>query len=207
MEKTIKIQDYKSERTLYLTGEVTEESTAKLEEEINNIIQDDTCKYCDNIENLKQIGQQYVELYMLENKFPPIKLIISSLGGYVHVGLGLYNFIKHINDDTSHCIEVEINGASASMATIIMLASNKRICGKDCSFMIHSIWSSKWYVKVQEQRDDLKETERLNNIIWNIYLNRTKMTEELLTKIEKEKIDYWIGADEALKLGLITDIF
>jgi ATP-dependent protease ClpP protease subunit len=207
MEKTIKIQNYKSERTLYLTGEITEESTSKLEEEINNIIQDDTCKYCENIENLKQIGQQYVELYMLENKFPPIRLVVSSLGGDVRSGLGLYNFIKHVNDNTEHNIEIEINGAAASMATIIMLASDKRICGKDCSFMIHSIWSSEWYAKVQEQRDNLKETERLNNIIWGIYLKQTKMTEELLTKIEKEKIDYWIGTDEALKLGLITDIF
>ena len=207
MERTIKIQDYKTERTLYLTGEVTEESTAKLEEEINNIIHDDLSKHNENIANLQQIGQQYVNVYISENKFPPIKLIISSLGGSVRSGLGLYNFIKHINDDTSHCIEVEINGAAASMATIIMLAADKRICGKECSFMIHSIWSSKWYAKVQEQRDDLKETERLNSIIWNIYLKRTKITEELLTKIEKEKIDYWIGADEALKLGLVTDIF
>lgn len=206
MEKTIKIQDYKSDRTVYLTGEINKESVANIEERINDIIRDDVTKYDENIENLRQLGTDYIGLYESNNKFPYIKIVLTSGGGSVYAGLGLYNFIKRINDNTGHIIEVEINGSAASMATIIMLASDKRICGKDCSFMIHSIWSMA-IGKIQEMREDLHETERLNTIIRDIYLKRTKMTEELLTKIEKEKIDYWIGADEALKLGLITDIF
>ena len=206
MEKTIKIQDYKSDRTVYLTGEINKESVANIEERINDIIRDDVTKYDENIENLRQLGADYISIYESNNKFPPIKIVLTSGGGSVYAGLGLYNFIKHINDNTGHIIEVEINGSAASMATIIMLASDKRICGKDCSFMIHSIWSMA-IGKIQEMREDLHETERLNTIIRNIYLKRTKMNEELLTKIEKEKIDYWIGADEALKLGLVTDIF
>jgi ATP-dependent protease ClpP protease subunit len=87
-----------------------------------------------------------------------------------------------------------------------MLAGEKRICGKNCSFMVHSMWKNIFYAKVQEQRDELKESERLTELTKNIYKERTNITEDLLDKIEKEKLEYWFGSDEAKKLGFITDI-
>lgn len=205
MKKELTIEDYKSGRTLYLTGEITKSSTADIEESINDIIIDDESKWSDNVASLKLLGEDYSNLYKTKNQFPPIKLIITSQGGSVYYGLGLYDFIRNINLNTQHKINVEINGSAASMATIIMLASDVRTCGKNCSFMVHSI-SSLTYGKIEELKDDVKETERLNTIIKSIYKERTNIDDALLNKIEKEKLDYWMSADEALKLGLVTNI-
>ena len=71
--------------------------------------------------------------------------------------------------------------------------------------MVHSIYNIA-YGKIQEIRDDLAETERLNKIVRKIYKERTNISDELLDRLEKEKIDYWFDAYEAKELGFITEI-
>lgn len=207
MEYNLKLQDFVPMHTIFLTGEITESSVAAIEEKINEIITEDDTKYSDNISSLKQLGDDFIITYNLSQKFqlPTIKLIISSPGGCVRYGLGLYDFIKHINEQGRHKIIIEINGVAASMATIIMLASDVRSCGVGCSFMVHSIYNIA-YGKIQEIRDDLAETERLNNIVRKIYKERTNISDELLDRLEKEKIDYWFDAYKAKELGFITEI-
>ena len=54
--------------------------------------------------------------------------------------------------------------------------------------------------------DSVKDIERLTNILHNIYIENTNLTEDILEDIDKLKKDRWIDSTEALKLGLITKV-
>ena len=104
-----------------------------------------------------------------------------------------------------HTIIAKLNGSVASMASVVMLACNQRIAGKNTSFLIHSI-SSVEGGKFMDLVDSVEEIKRLNAILHKIYIENTNLTEDELEEIDKLKKDRWIDPVEALKLGLITKI-
>ena len=71
--------------------------------------------------------------------------------------------------------------------------------------MIHQMSSCK-FGKLQEMEEDVAETKRLNNMLTDIILKNTDITKEQLEKVYKEKLDWYINAEEALKLKLISKI-
>ena len=71
--------------------------------------------------------------------------------------------------------------------------------------MIHSL-SSLSYGKFQTLKENIEECERLNNILFEIYTNNTKITENELNEINKLKKDWWFNSNKALEIGLINEI-
>lgn len=201
----IEIKEYSTQRSVYLGEEIDSISVTVVKSAIQDIIDKDYEVYNANIKTLSHLGNSYKETYKKENKFPDITLYISCNGGSIHEGLGLYDFIRNVNDNTPHHIVIICQGIVASMATIICLASEDRFATKNTRFLIHSL-SDIAYGKMQDIEDNLIECRCLNTLTNNIYLEHTSLSEEKLQEIDKLKKDWWFGVDKALELGLIKKI-
>ena len=54
--------------------------------------------------------------------------------------------------------------------------------------------------------ESLEETKRLQKMIEEITLERTNISQKKLTEVLKNKIDWYMTAEEALRLGVIDGI-
>ena len=128
-----------------------------------------------------------------------IDLRINSVGGDVFEGIAIYNALKKHNG----IVNVTIEGLSASMASIIMLAGNEITASANSLIMIHNP-----QVGVQGDSADLQnKVELLNKIkeqMLNVYTDKTGMqAEEIATMMDKET---WLTAEEALEMGMIDKV-
>jgi len=128
-----------------------------------------------------------------------VDLRINSVGGDVFEGIAIYNALKKHNG----IVNVTIEGLSASMASIIMLAGNEVTASANSLIMIHNP-----QVGVQGDSADLQnKVELLNKIkeqMLNVYTDKTGMqAEEIATMMDKET---WLTADEALEMGFIDKV-
>lgn len=127
----------------------------------------------------------------------PIKLYINSPGGLVSQGLAIYDTIQLLN---SPVVTIGL-GEVASMATILLIAGSVRKATKNTRIMLHEV-SSGYRGKLTDLKIDLAETELVNNILMDIIEEKTniKNARELFIR------DKWIGVNEALELGILTEI-
>ena len=55
-------------------------------------------------------------------------------------------------------------------------------------------------------QESLEETKRLQKKIEEITLERTQISQKKLTEVLKNKVDWYMTAEEALRLGVIDEI-
>ena len=201
----IKAFENTNNRTVMLSDTINPRTTADVKKDFLDIITKDMAMFEDNYTDLCSISKEVADAYARTVKFPPIYFDINCPGGCVYDGLAIYDFIREINMNGKHTIIAKLNGSVASMASIVMLACNERIAGKNTSFLIHSI-SSIEYGKFMDLVDSVEEIKRLTAILHKIYIDNTNLTEDELEEIDKLKKDRWIDPTEALRLGLITKI-
>lgn len=201
----IEIKEYRKERTVYLSDEIDSITVNDVQRAIQEIIEDDVFIFRQNTEAISKLGSNFGKTYISNNTFPTINLYINSLGGSVYDGIGLYDYIRNINENTKHKISIICTGVVASMATIVILAAGDRVATKNTSFLIHSMFDL-MSGKIQDIEDGLAECKRLNKIMNDIYLENTNLTAEKLAEIDKSKKDWWFGAEKAVELGLIKGI-
>jgi ATP-dependent Clp protease protease subunit len=130
-----------------------------------------------------------------------IKLYINSPGGTVYDGLAIYDTIQYISPD----VQTIGIGLQASMGAFLLSsgAKGKRFALPSSRIMIHQP-SSGTQGKVTDQEITLRESlflkKRLNELL-------AKNTGQKLAKIEQDmERDFWMGADEAKKYGLIDAV-
>ena len=143
------------------------------------------------------------QLLFLESEDPnkDISIYINSRGGEVSAGLAIYDTMQYIQPDVS---TVGL-GMAASMASILLAAGakNKRYLLPHSSVMIHQPLGG-----TSGQATDIaihaKEIIRLREELANIYV---KHTGKKLDNIQKDlERDFYMGAKEALKYGLVDKI-
>jgi ATP-dependent Clp protease protease subunit len=132
---------------------------------------------------------------------PHIQLLLSTYGGEVYDGLSLYDAIKN----SKTCVDITCFGKIMSMGIIILLASKTRKAYRNTTFMIHEI-SSFGMGKVADVEESVEEAKRLNKLLFDIIEKETNISKSKLEEVYNRKQDWFITAEEALKLGLITEI-
>lgn len=132
----------------------------------------------------------------------PIEVIVNSPGGVVIDGLAIYDRIRQIDKKTP--VNITVNGACMSMATIILQAGRERRAYENSEFLLHEIQYGV-HGSHSEQKDYIQQATRLQNRLNEILTGRTGMTLEELQKLI-ERRDYTISAEEALRHGLIDTI-
>lgn len=145
----------------------------------------------------------YIIMQMLwlnaDNPDEDIDFYINCPGGSVYDGLAIKDIMNNI--------ECKVNtiglGMCASMGAYLLSAgTGVRKATKNCRIMIHSV-SSGTYGTIHDMEIDYKETKYLQDVLMQDICDFTKSKSTLETIVQKSKRDYYLGADEAIELGLI----
>lgn len=130
-----------------------------------------------------------------------IKLYINSPGGAVYDGLAIYDTIQFIKPD----VQTIGIGLQASMGAFLLSSGTKgkRYALPNSRIMIHQPHGGA-QGQITDQEITLREglflKNRLNEIL-------AKNTGQKLSKIEQDmERDFWMGAEEAKKYGLIDEV-
>lgn len=153
--------------------------------------------------NLLKILQADDEKDKKEKDFnrEPIKFYINSNGGDIYDMWALIDIM--LNSKTP--IYTYCTGYAMSAAFQIFLAGSKRFTSKHSTFLYHQVhcWRDGKY---QDLVEDRVEMDHIQNEIEAYVKDRTKITDKKLFEIREKKIDWYIHCDEALELGIVTDV-
>jgi ATP-dependent Clp protease protease subunit len=178
------------DRNIYFTKQFQQSSIAEIVESINRINEDD-----------EQLAEKYKQYLDVEYKPRPIKIFIDSYGGYVYQCFGLLSTM----DNSKTPIHTIVTGAAMSCGFMMAIHGHKRFALKNATLMYHQVSSGAWG-KLAEMQEDIKETERLQKKIMEMTVQRTKIPLATLEENFKCKIDWFMDAEESLRLGAIDEI-
>jgi ATP-dependent Clp protease protease subunit len=129
----------------------------------------------------------------------PITLYISCVGGDVSMGLALVDVIQ-----ASKTLIIGVTVSYAySMGCSIHLACHERYCFKRSMFLIHDRFVGN-EPRTSKFKDFIKFLTIQEKQLKNLILSTTKITKNQLNK--KFATEWYIDAEEALKLGMIDAI-
>lgn len=168
-------------RNILLSEDISASSVKNIIEQINLINNDDDGK-----------EEDYKDW---ERK--PIKLFINSFGGSCYDGLALIDIIKQSKTPV-HTISV---GSSMSMGFWIYLAGHKRYVGEHATLMFHDV--SMWVAdKTEGIKQELNEMLRMSKMFCSEIVSTSMVRQETLDDYINRKAEWYIPAEEAIKLKL-----
>ncbi|KAJ5124800.1 uncharacterized protein N7515_008625 [Penicillium bovifimosum] len=140
-----------------------------------------------------------------DNPSKPIHLYINSPGGSVTAGLAIYDTMTYIAAPVSTiCV-----GQAASMGSLLLAGgeAGKRYCLPHSSIMIHQP-SGGYFGQASDiaihAKEILRVREQLNQIYERHLTGKKKLSLDEIEKLMER--DYFMGAKEALELGVVDEI-
>lgn len=154
--------------------------------------------------NEYSISNIIVQLLHLANQnHKPIYLVISTYGGSVDEMFSLYDTIKFLP-----CPVHTIALGKVMSAGVLLLATGakgKRMIGRSARIMIHPI-SGGVLGNVFEAMNEVKEFERLQELMATALVSETKMKKEEVDKLMKTGHDFFLTPEQALSMGIVDKI-
>jgi ATP-dependent Clp protease protease subunit len=172
-------------------------------EPVNRIItlgEIDNESACDVISIIHEIN--YEDRNKEEDKREPIQLILVSPGGEVYEGMGIIDTIDH----SITPVHIYVYGLAMSMAFAITTCGHYRYASKRTTFMYHEISWNTAQEKMRYHEQELIEGKRTWKMYDDIVSKYTNIPLKTLTDIREKQKEWYITADEALKLGIIDEI-
>lgn len=179
---------YGSFRKIFLTGEIDQDTVKDVVDAINLI---------NHYDEQKASRTRRGEIERI-----PIQLIINSIGGSIYDGFA----IAAAMDASETPVHTAIWGQAMSMGFIIALCGEYRTMHKYATIMYHEL-SSTFSEKLEEQKRNIVEMVRLQKMLDNIVLKKTKLKKAKLDDIKKIAADLYISADQAKEFGIAHKIF
>ena len=134
----------------------------------------------------------------------PIDFCISTWGGDALGMFAIYDLMRMIREE---CVINTFAIGKVMSAGVLVLAAgtkgNRRI-GKNARVMMHAVRGGH-YGTIYSLENEMKETRWLQEQHISALIAETKMTKRQLKGMLDKKVDYYLSAEEALKLG-IADI-
>jgi ATP-dependent Clp protease, protease subunit len=130
------------------------------------------------------------------NSFP-ITLTINSGGGTVYDGIALISAIE-MSKTPVHTVAIGVN---ASMGLFIFVAGHKRYAHRLTTFMYHDVSYGQGGTVEQHERR-MGSIKALKTKCIDFLLERTNLRKEELENMDGRVEDWYIDADEAVKLGI-----
>ena len=186
------------DRNITIFNNVDESTISSAVEKIVQINQDDEI-WIKNAHKALEVSGAKCNLSSIE--MPHIQMLLSTYGGCVYDGLSLYDTIKNSKTE----VDITCFGKIMSMGIIILLSAKTRKAYRNTTFMIHEI-STGGIGKLADMEETIDEAKRLNKILFDIIKKETKISSSLLEEIYSKKKDWYFTAEEALEIGLITEI-
>lgn len=173
------------QRTFYLFDEINELTIGALYSNMMTLIMQDNT----------------LSSELKEYEVAPIKLFINSHGGNVCDMWALVDLMEL--SDTP--IETYCTGYAESAALSIFLAGHKRYITKHATLMYHQV-SSLASGTYQDLEENQKEVKWHQTRIEEYVLSKTKVKPNKLKEVCSKKQDWFIHANEAVKLGFADAI-
>lgn len=178
-----------SERNLYLCKGVTQESIEEITKNIIKINEED-----------EQYGRLY-EFYGFPYNRLPIKIYLDTYGGFVYQCFGLLSVIERSKTPV-HTI---VTGCAMSCGFMILISGHERYAHKLSTPLYHQV-STGFVGKVADLKEEWIEAQRLQKMIEDIVVKKTKITRQKLKDIYDRKVDWFMNAQTAKKLGVVDKI-
>ena len=135
----------------------------------------------------------------------PIEFYLSTYGGSADAMFALYDIMKNIQKTTEiHTIGVG-KVMSAGVPLLACGTKGKRRIAKNCRVMIHSV-SAGNQGNIHDLVNELEAIEELQKMYINCLVSETKMTKSQLKKMLKRKVNVYLSAEQAIKLGIADEI-
>ena len=192
--KEIEIKD----RTITIFNDVDESTMSSAVEKIVQINQEDNAWIRNVYSAMEASGAKFGQTTI---EMPHIQVLLSTYGGNVYDGLSLYDAIKNSKTD----VDITCFGKIMSIGIIILLSAKTRKAYRNTTFMIHEL-SSGVIGKLADMEESIDEAKRINKVLFDIIKKETKISPSLLDDIYIKKKDWFFTAEEALEMGLITEI-
>lgn len=136
---------------------------------------------------------------LMEVEGDSIDVHISSLGGEVFQGFAIYQALK----DHPAAVNIYVDSIAASIASVIAMAGDKVVMGKNSQMMIHD-----GHVTMQGNAADLTrmvdQLNRASDNIASVYAERTGMDVEVWR--DAMRAETWFNAEEAVAAGLADEV-
>ncbi len=139
------------------------------------------------------------ELVKITVEPQPIKLYITSNGGYVYQVFTAIDTIL----DMKVPVHTICQGMVASAGTLLSCAGKKRFITENSYMLIHEIRGGTWG-KFSHMTESVENSKQLMDHLKNYYISRTKLTAEELDEQLKKDV-YW-NAQMCLEKGLVDEI-
>ena len=173
-------------------------------------------QYYKNLLNRKiiineQIGDGLLETAILpfiemneDSTGNPIEIIITTPGGEIYSG---FNFVDQI-ENSKVPVTIHIMSMAASMGFLIAMAGKnnpnvKTVCHPFSVGLLHS-GSQYMEGSVHAVKDTFNFSQHYEEKIKKYILSHSKIDEDLYEKVERK--EYWMDADEMLRLGIVDEI-
>lgn len=134
----------------------------------------------------------------------PIEIILSTVGGDVYSGFSFVDILEKAKTPTT----IHIMSLAASMGILIAMAGKnnpnvKCVCHP---FSVGLIHSGSTYMEGTSHavKDTFNFSQHYEEKIKEYIISHTNIDENLYEKIERK--EYWVDADEMLKLGIVDEI-
>lgn len=133
----------------------------------------------------------------------PITIVFNSPGGHIFHGLALYDAIQAIRSRGIK-VNTKTRGMAASMGGVLFQAGDKRTIGSNAYILIHEA-SDVAIGQMADIEEHVEFIKRVQKRLLRILAERSKLS---IKQIEAKwkKTDWWIDAQEAVKLGFADEI-
>lgn len=157
--------------------------------------------YFDDEVNETTVGHAIRNIRYLEHldDTKPIHIYLSSFGGSVYDGLGLYDVIRACSAPVFTYGHSKI----MSMGTIILIAGDHRYAYPNTTVMVHEP-SDFVAGQLEDIKIAAKEAERLADILVALYVEHTTTKDPAYWRGLKK--DTYFSAETALEMGMIDEI-
>lgn len=127
----------------------------------------------------------------------PIYVYINSNGGNAYDALAIYDVIQHSKTP----VYTVALGWCMSAGLWIFMAGNTRLVGEHATLMFHDVKG--WvFDKTEGLKQELKEATRLSKMYCDSIIASSKVTQDTLDDYIVRKAEWYIPADEAIKLKI-----
>ena len=131
-----------------------------------------------------------------------VNLEINSPGGSVFDGYRVFNALESMKQRGVEVVAT-VNGKAASMATVILMAADKRQITKGSAMLVHDA-SVGTHGNAAEHLKSAKILEAISGEISTIYAEKTGASAEEMRELMAE--DRWMTASESLERGFVHEV-
>jgi ATP-dependent protease ClpP protease subunit len=155
----------------------------------------------EDAEILYKHSQQIRQLQDPRQLLKPIILNINSPGGHVDELLALVDMLESMPAP----VVTRAYGQVCSCGFVLFCVGDERYVGNNASLMYHELGYGIWG-KDSEVKNYHEYTTKIQKRIDKIIKNKTGITLKKLKEWRKENQDKWLDAEEAVELGIATDL-